>query len=477
MSGATGRRAHNGRVLRASGSRSPSGGARTVQARLVRSATVATAVAVLAMLGVVSLVVTHQTRDVVDAELASRLSAVQTALALDSSGDVVVGGGSAQLVGDVWVFDRGGSLVAGSGTTEPPDPVRALSRTGTERGEVAGGTAYLARPLVLSRGGDAVGVAVASASLAPYRTSRDALLIGLGTVGLLLAVGAALGTAWTVRRTLRPVHEMTVSAAEWSERDLDRRFDLDEGDDELSELARTLDGLLAKVATALRGEQRLTAELAHELRTPLTTIRMEAELAMTHPAAAELGAPLRTVVEQVDRLDATITTLIALARHEHGPGHRSDLVVVVGRQVADRRRPPEWDLELPRGPVWVAASADLVERVLAPVLDNAARYAAARVGVVVVASGPGVAGGPGVVRIDVRDDGPGIDLADLDDVDDIFASGVTDTAHDGAGLGLSLARRVADGLGGTLAVTSPSAPTTFTVTLPAAAPASAPART
>ena len=75
---------------------------------------------------------------------------------------------------------------------------------------------------------------------------------------------------------------MAERAAEWSEHDLTHRFDLGPPTNELAALGETLDHLLDRVASAIRSEQRLTAELAHELRTPLTSIQGSADLALLH---------------------------------------------------------------------------------------------------------------------------------------------------------------------------------------------------
>ena len=88
-----------------------------------------------------------------------------------------------------------------------------------------------------------------------------------------------------VTKALQPVADMTARAAEWSENDLDRRFELGPPHDELTALSATLNGLLARIASSLRHEQRFSAEMAHELRTPLSGVRGEAELALSARAA------------------------------------------------------------------------------------------------------------------------------------------------------------------------------------------------
>jgi signal transduction histidine kinase len=301
-------------------------------------------------------------------------------------------------------------------------------------------------------GSDAV--LVASESLRPYEGTRNVTLFALLGLGLVVVAGTAGLTAWTVGRTLRPVHRMTSLAAEWSERDLETRFGLGEGSDEFTELGNTLDALLDRVAAALREEQRLTSELAHELRTPLTAIRGEAELGL-------LGSPgdlhHQHVVELVDRLSATITTLLAVARNQGGGHRRCDLREVV-ESVLDALPHPGLtvDVDLDRGRVVAAVSAELAERALAPVLENAIRYARTRVTVSAVATGADV-------RVTVADDGPGVPD---ESADSVFDAGARGRDSGGAGLGLALARRIATAAGGEVALVNNASPTLFEVRLP-----------
>jgi signal transduction histidine kinase len=111
----------------------------------------------------------------------------------------------------------------------------------------------------------------------------------------------------------------------------------------------------------------------------------------------------------------------------------------------------------------VVGSADLVERVIAPVLDNAVRYAATSVKLEVERAGQDV-----LVR--VCDDGPGI-VSEYED--DVFVRGVGDADSHGAGLGLPLSRRVAAGLGGAVRVRSYSGPTVVEIRLPTGSPVGA----
>ena len=89
------------------------------------------------------------------------------------------------------------------------------------------------------------------------------------------------------------------------------------------------DDLLDRVAQAIRAEQRLTGELAHELRTPLTALRGEAELALLGTPPPDVRERFVRVLEQVDRLNGTITALLEVARHSTGSPRQADVGEVV----------------------------------------------------------------------------------------------------------------------------------------------------
>src|SRR5439155_26015788 len=106
-----------------------------------------------------------------------------------------------------------------------------------------------------------------------------ALIWSLALAGVMLGV-VGLAVFLLLRSALRPVARMTEQAASWSEHELDRRFELGQPHDELTQLGATLDGLLDRLAASLRRERRFSAEVSHELRTPLARLIAEAELAL-----------------------------------------------------------------------------------------------------------------------------------------------------------------------------------------------------
>jgi signal transduction histidine kinase len=261
---------------------------------------------------------------------------------------------------------------------------------------------------------------------------------------------------------------MTRQAAQWSEQDLDRRFGLGAPRDELTALAGTLDRLLDRLAASLRREQRFSAELSHELRTPLARIVAEAELALRHPRTTDAYRDaLENVLRSARQTSRAIETLVIAARAETGLHGTADAHQVLAQaaetaRTSTRDRGMEVFVEAAPGTVRVGADPDVVERILAPIVENACRYGRHRVRLTLEE-------GDRVVSIGVEDDGPGIAA---EDAEAIFEPGGSRgnsalNGHDGAGLGLPLARRVARAAGGDVQA-EPARSGRFRVQLPIA---------
>jgi signal transduction histidine kinase len=290
-------------------------------------------------------------------------------------------------------------------------------------------------------------------SMAPLeRLQKEVVLGALVFTGLILAA-ALLVIRRALDGALRPVAEMTAHAEDWGAHDLDRRFALGPARDELTGLAATLDGLLGRIAASRRHEQRFASEMAHELRTPVAGLRGRAELALTARgprADDEREGALRTVVDGADRLSRIIDSLLAVARRELDPSEGAVQLAAVAREAG------EVELHGPVPPV--EGEPEIVRRALAPLVENAHRHARSRVWMELSAH-------DGRVRLAVRDDGPGLDPALGERA---FEPGVRGGADNGgAGLGLSLARRLARSCGGDVTA-GPGPGGCFVLELPAA---------
>jgi signal transduction histidine kinase len=374
------------------------------------------------------------------------------------------------------VVDRRVWIYEGTKAIERPAAPVKLQRTADSLAgsahvyddEPGGDVRLYAEPVTVA--GRQIGTVVAAQSLAAYDSTTDRALGASLVLALLLLAAVGVLTWITVGRALDPVREMTATAAKWSEQDPRRRFGAEERPDELGDLARTFDGLLNRVAASLRHEQRLSAELSHELRTPLARIVAEIELLQRRDRSPQDRSEAYAVVARsAEQMSGILETLMAAARAEAEPqAGRSELVRVLGRvadgwapALAEREVAVEVEVERPEMPLTVGVDAEVVERIVAPLIDNALRYARSRV--VLSASSQA-----GTIVLSVADDGPGVEA---DAGEQIFEPGVRAgevNGHRGAGLGLPLARRLARAIGGdvTLAPGATGAGAEFHVHLP-----------
>lgn len=322
------------------------------------------------------------------------------------------------------------------------------------------------------------------ASLAPYERELrriDHSLVFLIPVTVILA---AL-TGWVLAgRTLRPVGEMAAAAERITPATPQARIPVADPRDELGRLARCFNDLLDRLAQALAQQRRFLADAAHELRTPVARMLSQAERGLSTAATEDARAEsLRLIQADLERTRSLVDKLLQLARADAGEpapplaaGYLDD-VVASGIQpwyaVAERA-----DVRLELGELEEAPAmlhAELVERLLGILLDNAVRYTppGGRIEVSVVQEGDA-----GVLEI--RDTGIGIPSDERERLFQRFFRGraARERAPEGSGLGLAIARWIAEQHGAAIEVSSPpDGGTRVRVVFPALAPAGAPART
>ncbi|GAA0485954.1 HAMP domain-containing sensor histidine kinase [Streptomyces olivaceiscleroticus] len=285
---------------------------------------------------------------------------------------------------------------------------------------------------------------------------RTAMLLGLPL--LLLIVG---GVTWLVtRRALRPVEGIRAEmAAITASTDLSRRVPEPASRDEIARLARTTNETLAALEASVERQRRFIADASHELRSPIASLRTQLEVAEAHPELLDLPG----AVEDTVRLQHLAADLLLLARLDAGERPKDTEVDLgalareeLSQRVADRL--PVRAGELPS--VAVSGSRSQLSRILGNLVDNAQRHARTQVRVDV-----GRVDGWAVLRVD--DDGPGVAEADRERIFERFVRLDDARSRDegGAGLGLAIARDIAERHGGTLAVREGAA---FELRLPAA---------
>jgi signal transduction histidine kinase len=254
---------------------------------------------------------------------------------------------------------------------------------------------------------------------------------------------------------------MAHQAARWSAHDVGQRFGEAPLPGELRDLAASLDSLLDRIAAVLRHEQQLAAELSHELRTPLAVVAAENELLREGRGSPEERARAHEVIATTtDRMAELLDTLLAQAAQHVSDAPGRCAVAPVLRAAVAGAATRDLDVSVSAEPgLEVGASAEVLERILAPVLGNAVRYAVHRITLTAARRTPGVV-------ISVVDDGPGVAEQFWDQVFEPGQRADPDDGHAGAGLGLALARRLARASGGDLVLRGPGPGAEFEITLP-----------
>jgi signal transduction histidine kinase len=288
------------------------------------------------------------------------------------------------------------------------------------------------------------------ALLSQYRNDElDQLLTDSG-IALAIMAAASIGLGWLVAgRVLRPLRTITTAARRISASNLYQRLPLHGPDDELRELGKTFNGLLARLEESFGAQRQFVANASHELRTPLARQRTLVEVALRDSGATSGG--LRATLERVlvtgEQQERLIEALLTLARSQRGLDRREllDLAAVTGDAVAAsapeaRRRGLRVRSSL--GPAPVLGDRRLTERLAANLVDNAVRHNVAGGWVEVTTrmkSGRGF--------LSVANTGPAIAAEQVEELFQPFgrpeAARLSRDARDGLGLGLSIVTAIA----------------------------------
>jgi two-component system, OmpR family, sensor kinase len=297
-------------------------------------------------------------------------------------------------------------------------------------------------------GGVAAGgaVAVAASTNDLDKTLNNVHLFVL-IAALVAAAVAALALAVLMRRALAPLGRLTSAATEIEQTgDSSRRLPQPDSDDEVGQLAATLNRMLATLERASEGERRFVADASHELRTPLTALVGNVDYLARHGASKELVAELE---QDTHRLAQLADDLLALSREEAAapPG---DVV-----RLDELARGVEGDgVEVEGEAVSVRGDRAALERALANLVENARLHGRGRITVET-----GVRDGSALLT--VADEGPGLGITDARHAFERFWRGRSN--EPGSGLGLAIVRATAERHGGRAYVKG----SRFTMELPA----------
>lgn len=305
--------------------------------------------------------------------------------------------------------------------------------------------------------------------LGKIRRTFIELWLGMLVFGFLVSCLSA-------RRILGRVERITETAAQIGTGDLHRRVPEGGGRDEISRLANTFNGMLARLETSVDHLRSFGDTVAHDLRSPVTSIRGNLEMALTSSDPEELREVVASALERIDRLLSILNTTLDVAEAEAGVLrlHRREIDArdLVSEMVELYRPAIEEsgltiEMQGDRGVV-ARLDADLVRRALANLLDNAIQHLPSGKHVTVT-----VESADGLLTLRVADDGPGLPADLRGRAFERFARGPESL---GSGIGLSMVRAAAIAHGGEARIVeSPRGGACVTLTFPLEPTAAGPA--
>jgi two-component system OmpR family sensor kinase len=315
-----------------------------------------------------------------------------------------------------------------------------------------------------------------TAPLAPvdgmvWRFAGLAVLLGLA--GGAMAFGGAFHFA---RLATRPAQEIAAQAEAIEAGTLSAHITAHATVAEYASLVGVLNAMLDRLGRAFEAQRRFVADASHELRSPLTVLRGDLDVALRRERSPqEYRETLERMREETVRITALAENLLMLARADAGLPAASlaslDLADVAERVVARAARQAEGagvTLTAEAVPAPVRGDAALLERAVGNLVENALAYVPKGARVTVRCARDGA-----TARLDVEDDGPGIAPEHAPLVFERFYRGDPARGRDaGTGLGLPIARAIAEAHGGRLTLERASPGALFRLTLPAVREAS-----
>lgn len=303
---------------------------------------------------------------------------------------------------------------------------------------------------------------------------RDKILRQCALFFPLLVLLAALGGYWITKKAFRPVTRITEAAAQISSgSDLSKRIELEGADDEIDTLAKTFDGMFARLEDAFEAERQFTDDASHELRTPTSVIIAQAECGLQLPDLESKQQALQGVLQQAGKMSKLVNQLLQLSRadrhkeslhlEEFDLSELTEMVAEEAQGLAESKA-VTLTAEIEPG-ILVKADQTLLMRIWLNLLTNAVKYGRqqGQIWLTLKSDGKNAVG-------TVRDDGIGISAAELPKIWKRFyrVNTARSSGDDsGTGLGLAMVKWMVESHGGTVsAVSTLGAGSTFSFTIP-----------
>ncbi len=294
----------------------------------------------------------------------------------------------------------------------------------------------------------------------------------------LVLIASLLGY-WLSGKSLAPVDKIIRTAEMIGVDNLSRRLEVPKPYDELRRLTETLNAMLGRIESSFHKITQFTADASHDLRTPVAVMRATAEIALRKPRTQpEYEAALSRVLQTSVETSAMLENLLMIARADAGAAglemHPVDLKNHIRRaqehgEILAATKSLSFSSQLPDSEVLVKGDAIAIDRLLMILIDNAVKYTppGGRCEIALTMSET-------EAHIEVKDSGVGIESEDLESIFERFyrADKTRSREISGAGLGLAIARWIANVHGGSISAESViGTGSVFRVKLPALAAA------
>ena len=311
-------------------------------------------------------------------------------------------------------------------------------------------------------------VAVAATVTVQAETVATVAWFILGAAPLLLA-GVGFGVWILVGRSLRQVEQIRDQVAGINARSLDGRVGVPRTSDEIQALAQTMNMMLDRLEASDREQRRFVSDASHELRSPLATLSAAVEIAAADPSGAMWEETKEVVAGETARMRYLVQDLLTLAKADD-QGLRLeaadvDLDDVLNDEVRRLRCTSRHQIEARLEPARITGDVRSLGRAIRNVLDNAERYARARISIQVRNS-------PDGVLLTIDDDGPPVPVAERERIFERFVRLDESRSREsgGSGLGLAITSAIVSAHGGRILCTeAPDGGCRFELAFPAQA--------
>lgn len=300
-------------------------------------------------------------------------------------------------------------------------------------------------------------------------TMIENLLMMAGVAMPLFILLSTLGGYWIAKKAFRPLEEIIATADSINEAaDLSARIETPTGNNEFTRLAKTFDRMFERLEASFEAEKQFTADASHELRTPISVIKGACEYGMKYDETPEERQETITMIHrQAEKMSTLVSELLSMTRLDQGTERanftEADLSALI-KSICQEQTGECYILHCDIEENIIASiDVSLISRLLQNLLDNAVKYGRPDGSIWV-----SLCKREGEIQLSVKDDGMGIPAEHREKIwQRFYQADPSRSGDNGAGLGLSMVKKIAEIHGGYMSLTSEEGKgSTFTLHLP-----------